>query len=395
MKHLLISCILLALCTLGKAQINLREGIVITLTGDTVRGQIDYRSDNFNAEKCVFLAEGETEPKTYLPFEIEGYRFLDNGRMYVSKNILTEDDHAKKVFLEWIVRGQLSLYYWGGYTLHKMYYLEDETGKMVKIADIPMRASRKTRHMNLDEALLMTHLSENTQRQLWEKALTRKNAQKAIREYNLEICPNGDCEVYEYKKRRIPKQDRMVHLLLQAGYTNYGANLAYTPYKGIYNLRQYMGYEYSPALHLSIGAIVYMSRISKGFYGEITIDYYRMLTQTKIMPDRHYSNKEHEYELFWSDYALRGGLGYQWKQLKIQPRLHGGVAQSMILGNFTPKSGKKDIYNSDGLHKGYYVGAGAVYPIGRHGITLDLEYHNSNYYKSRIKRTNITVGYQF
>ena len=60
MKNLFLTLILLAICTVGMAQINLREGIVITLAGDTLHGSIDYRTDPMNSEQCLFIPDGKT-----------------------------------------------------------------------------------------------------------------------------------------------------------------------------------------------------------------------------------------------------------------------------------------------------------------------------------------------
>ena len=57
------------------AQINPKQGYVITNEGDTIHGTIDYRSDVRNARECRFAAEGEKEYKTLVPADIKGYRF--------------------------------------------------------------------------------------------------------------------------------------------------------------------------------------------------------------------------------------------------------------------------------------------------------------------------------
>lgn len=62
------------------AQRNFRSGYIITLKQDTVYGQIDFRTDKVNAERCVFKLRTNTDPVTYLPFEIAGYRFTDDGK---------------------------------------------------------------------------------------------------------------------------------------------------------------------------------------------------------------------------------------------------------------------------------------------------------------------------
>ena len=80
MKHFFLSFLLLALSTLGMAQINLREGIVITLAGDTLHGDIDYRTDAINAEQCLFRQDGGGELVTY---KLARFKAIDSWRMVV------------------------------------------------------------------------------------------------------------------------------------------------------------------------------------------------------------------------------------------------------------------------------------------------------------------------
>ena len=47
------------------AQVNPKSGYIITNTGDTIRGVIDFRTNEILSKKCVFLANGDNEYKTY------------------------------------------------------------------------------------------------------------------------------------------------------------------------------------------------------------------------------------------------------------------------------------------------------------------------------------------
>lgn len=52
------------------AQTNPKPGYIITNAGDTVRGVLDFRTNQVLSRKCVFQANGESESKTYKPGEI-------------------------------------------------------------------------------------------------------------------------------------------------------------------------------------------------------------------------------------------------------------------------------------------------------------------------------------
>ena len=64
---------------MAMAQANPKSGYIITNSGDTIRGIIDFRTNERLSTQCDFWANGETEGKNYKPGEIEGFRFDDNG----------------------------------------------------------------------------------------------------------------------------------------------------------------------------------------------------------------------------------------------------------------------------------------------------------------------------
>lgn len=96
------------------AQNNVREGYIITLQGDTIHGQIDFRTSAMNSKRCVFKQNGESTFKTYLPEDISGYRFTNNGIYYISKLVDTKDEGKKMLFVEYILHGNMNLYQVGG-----------------------------------------------------------------------------------------------------------------------------------------------------------------------------------------------------------------------------------------------------------------------------------------
>ena len=137
MKMILFRLICLKTCLLLipvlYAQNNYRPGFIITVQKDTIYGEIDYRTDKMNAKRCVFQSQGnDTEPVTYHPFEILGYRFTDDGKYYVSKNIELKYGVSTPVFLEYLLQGMKSLYYYETEDNIPIYFVEDNN-TLVKI----------------------------------------------------------------------------------------------------------------------------------------------------------------------------------------------------------------------------------------------------------------------
>lgn len=89
------------------AQSDFIEGSVITLNGDTLKGEINLRSNLKNSESCVFKDSKTTT--TYLPQDIKSYTVGDD-KYYLSKTVKLNTD-STKLFLEVLVQGEASLYY--------------------------------------------------------------------------------------------------------------------------------------------------------------------------------------------------------------------------------------------------------------------------------------------
>jgi hypothetical protein len=82
------------------AQNPIKDGFIIDLKNDTIRGQIIYRSTAKNLVSCLFLSGGEQ--KELFPKDILGYGY-SNSRFYSSQ--ITQN-----TFVEVLVEGPLSLY---------------------------------------------------------------------------------------------------------------------------------------------------------------------------------------------------------------------------------------------------------------------------------------------
>ena len=389
MKNLLLSLILLTGCVVASAQVNFHEGIVITLQGDTLHGMIDYRTDRINSEQCVFMANGASATTTYLPGQIEGYRFLDNGRFYVSRNAPTPVGSNQVMFLEYVLRGQLNLYYLrcDG---NDFFYLEDGTGTLAMFKDIPEAISRSERRKNLASAIAILYPSKTAQELLWEKGTTLANVIHVVRTYNDEVCPNGTCELFQFKAARKPQADRIKwHPIIQAGY-----GFLHLPDKerwtaGDEKLYVHTSYTFRYAYHIALGTEFYYPRISPQMLVQFQLAYLRasMCKHTKITKTYYepfaivrkssYTEKKSNVNIF----VLKAGTAYEWHRWqKVRPRVGVGL----------------EITNEYPF--GEYACAGISFPMHKGAIYLNAEF-NSNFL-SRIGfdplyQGAMSLGYQF
>ena len=86
MKRLFTFLLLVVSIALSQAQNNFKNGYIITNNNDTIWGEIDFRVDELNAQRCKFRQDKNSETKIFLPGEIQAYRFSKEGKYYVSKN---------------------------------------------------------------------------------------------------------------------------------------------------------------------------------------------------------------------------------------------------------------------------------------------------------------------
>ncbi|GAB2959724.1 hypothetical protein GCM10027048_28850 [Hymenobacter coalescens] len=100
------------------AQSNFRPGYVLPTTGDTLRGEVDYRGSTRSARLCRFRPAGQTEVVEYQPAQLRGYGF-PGSRHYESRTVATAAGAAAApLFLERLVPGRAALY-----------FLRDEAGQ--------------------------------------------------------------------------------------------------------------------------------------------------------------------------------------------------------------------------------------------------------------------------
>lgn len=191
---------LLVGCITTSAQTNPKPGYIITNDKDTIYGTIDFRTNDMNAKQCSFKANDKTDYTTYLPGEIEGYRFTDNGKFYVSRKF----EDRGLFFAEYIVKGQLSLYrYLDSWT--NMYYIETEDGKI-----IPFKEDKKS--LNRDDLGHTDDVVKKAQRLYAEVSrspqaredikpgyMTEKRLIQMVEDYHADMCTTGDeCIVFQY-----------------------------------------------------------------------------------------------------------------------------------------------------------------------------------------------------
>ncbi len=203
MKKGLLFIVLIFITINGLAQRDYRKGYIITHEMDTIYGWVDYRGDIRNAKICSFKKNDTDKAMEYTPETITAYRFLD-GKYYVSKSVDNEDV-PKQVFLEYLVNGMASVYYYrDDFTNHHYYLEKDETFIELKEEKKEISDGHGTVYKTVKPYIGMLKATLNVYEmsdEIEKSGLDRPSLINIAKDYHSYACTDGsECIVYEKPK---------------------------------------------------------------------------------------------------------------------------------------------------------------------------------------------------
>ena len=107
------------------SQTDFRPGYILTLSGDTIPGEIDYRGDLSMSKVCKFKNNAGALSE-YTPDDISGYRFI-GSKYYESREV-----KRKNVFLEFLIKGEVNIYYMRD-EIGDHYFIDKANEKLVEL----------------------------------------------------------------------------------------------------------------------------------------------------------------------------------------------------------------------------------------------------------------------
>lgn len=148
-----------------RAQASFRPGYIITLQGDTVRGSVDYASNVRGATECRFKPAATDVLEKYQPAQLNGYGVL-HDRFYQAHTILrvnpSVDTTSQRVFLEVLVQGAATLFYYADDNSTSQYFIQIGTRPVqplvLRIDYVVENGSRLKREKALFRGTLATAL---------------------------------------------------------------------------------------------------------------------------------------------------------------------------------------------------------------------------------------------
>ncbi len=245
------------------SQENPERGFIITNENDTVYGTIDFRTDEINARQCYFKADNADEYNYYYPGDIIGYRFMRNGKFYVTKVLEYEGLHHT-LFAEYMIKGMLNIYRVKGLAYEKLYFFENEKGKMMvytnynEMEGFYDKKDIVKNSQNLYSFLAPSSLNASKSVKIGE--MSPKQILDIARIYHDDVCTSGeDCIKYEYDE----KSDK--------------SKSSFFAYAGVGHFFSDDKIEYSSVSpFVGIGWDVNRDRIAKGMSLQITLDVFRV-----------------------------------------------------------------------------------------------------------------------
>lgn len=344
-RNFALMCLIIVCCnSLLSAQEQVMKGMIFTLEGDTMHGCIKTSGEQKSARNCMFRKEQQGNFTEYTPEQIQGYRY-DNGKYYISKDIVLNGNRTR-TFLEYIVNGKASIYYYNDKLEH--YFIATGNGAPVELTEpdrIIVTDSGKYLAPKIYKGKLAVMLSDwkGGTTEINNTLLNHKSLIRLAEDYHKSTCTTSSCIVYERKVAKVK-----LHLGMEAGlqysrykwgteiYSNFGPGYMAGMRLQLMNTTnslQNFAYETGLYLQYSKGATI---RQNPDILYESRVDYngsvYYLNNDTNLMVSPLY-NRVTELNVRWNLYTIRipVGIYYSFSYRKIQPAIGAGVSYTNVI----------------------------------------------------------------
>lgn len=378
MKKIILFGLSVLFATMTMAQTNPKSGFIITNNGDTIRGNIDFRTNEKLSKQCDFWANGGSESRTYKPGDIEGFRFEDGGKYFVTRR-LNVTGTPELYFAEFMVQGKMNLYC-VVFDRDEYFFFEREDGEMAQLTNRAFLTSSslqnekdkiQEKQEQIGKVKILLQNSWNAVSDMNGTDVSRKKLVNVVRDYHNDVCTDGSkCVVYEYKE----ESDRSK--------THFKAFTGFAYYSKERTVKQNLPDEsyHGGAFEIGLGVETDIERVMKGGSAEIGIAY---TPKTKFEHDvmvrggHEPSHTTYERSRVTATIGVvkRFGIG------KIQPLVRGGGYYVLHFGNKEERyyQSKKivDLEWENTAFFGIYLGGGVQMALGKHYIRLHGDWYKS------------------
>lgn len=377
MRLTIVAFLLIFTLSVLSQQHNFRNGFIISLDNDTITGIIDFRLDEEIMHSVSFIAEGEVNARQYFPGEITGYRLIDDGKFYVSKEIEIRKNQFRTVFVEFLVQGVKNLYF---YTEddNEYYLIDDEPGKLLVLSKEPDKIINNRFVEDIKYRSILKYVfreQENIYKKTDKTNYHRKDMINLTKDYHEKVCTDGSsCIVFEndYSKKYVSYQFA-VYASMQLHWLE-----LYTLYKR--PDEDLMAMSVSPELGCQVSVFFPRFSHSLGLFSDLS------LLRIQGVADYLYVNREldrfnNRYE--HKAYKINSMSGV--KYVRDYGKIRSGVEAGLTLGYMFDQTNKllirKDAEPDSGTYLEFY---NDFLPLSfRYGyvfaIQMDYKLQNANY----------------
>lgn len=402
MKYLSVFILLFCISLTANAQSNYRQGYIITNSNDTIRGFVDFQTDNSNSSICKFRLSEKANEQIFYPGEINGYMFTNEVKYYVSRKIDIEGA-PKSVFLEYLVQGMKDLYYYPG---DLDYYLfEDENGKMIAITKKPDQVDGNEVKEDVRYRATLNYIFKDCNsiaNKVDNITFARSSMIELTKKYHAQMCTSGqECIVFQndYKKRFIK-----IELSLYAGVQSFKYSF------GQYKL---MIFDSAKSTYPVLGAQmnIFNPRSSKSLSLQLdfSVSKFKGDTDHFIETDNHKSHTYQKFKLEALMTTARIGFKYTYPEETWRPTIEAGfsyMSLSSISNSHYYERKVNDLLSTETTENyatipntfvGFYSAAGLDCMLkNTHTIIFcRIGYEQIKHKEDKIKGFTIKAGYTF
>ncbi len=377
MKYSILSILLFFMSATVFAQGNYKEAYIITLQNDTVDGFVDFSTDENNSRQCYFKKTlSATDVTQYAPGEIYGYRFVEEGKFYISKEVKVGTQTPALLFLEYLIKGNMNLFYLKSNTMEEWYFFENEKGEMVEIThDRDYKIDGKRFHDIRYQGRMnyVFQVLPNAEKKIKRTQFRKEDFVDITKEYHAYTCsPGEECIVFEndIKKKYVKSKFSIV---VGADYHTYRF-VSFNDPSFVYFKTACL----SPQIGLRYD--LQNDRISRytDLFGIVSLSPIagRASRDTTKNHLSHKSELDHSYKIDFKALKIDASLGIRFlpPSGKWRPTAEIAYSPSFIVKEdtrFNNSTQSLDFYLYT-THHGFYVGAGVYYFLNNSSKSLSL-----------------------
>jgi hypothetical protein len=252
----------------SRAQSDYREGYIITPNHDTISGWLNL-NNNRCFQTCEFRKQKDSKSIIYTPIEIEGYRFA-NDKFFIAKDLLLRNSyekyeqvsfkgvrnesyidsvwvpvpgyHEERVFLEYLLNGQINFFYYKDESKVDHYFLQKGNDSLVEITSEVVKVFHNavlfSEHKNeIFKKILQNEMKEFPQliQKIGKLELDHKSIIEIGTEYHKLVCSDRDCIVYERSLKPVTKSVRFYSGLGNSSISRIHVMDSENPYPAFYD----------------------------------------------------------------------------------------------------------------------------------------------------------------